>query len=206
MNGDERLVFFDLETAGLDSSSAIIQIAAIATTANLKPLETFEQKVRFDVGKASAKALEVNSFEPTVWKRLACQPEEAAKRFSAFLRRHASVDMVSKSGKPYQVARLVAHNANFDGPHIIQWYHDLGMFMPAARSVYCTLQRAYWLFHERRDLTPPANYKLETLCEYFGVRLGADEAHDALADVAATVELYRALSTQEANTIQQEAA
>ncbi|MEZ6117120.1 MAG: 3'-5' exonuclease [Pirellulaceae bacterium] len=142
---------------------------------------------------ASSQALAINSFEPTVWKRLAIKPEDAAKDFANFLRRHATVDMVSRAGKPYQLARLVAHNAAFDGPFLIQWFADLQLFLPAARSVYCTLQRAYWMFQEDQMLTPPSNYKLGTLCEYFGVRLADDEAHDAIADVRATVQLYRAM-------------
>ncbi len=59
--------------------------------------------------------------------------------------------------------------------------------------VLCTKQRALWLFDEDKSLTPPANYKLGTLCEYFGVRLRQADAHDAFHDVRATVELYRAM-------------
>ena len=198
MLAGERLVFFDLETAGLDTSSAIIQIAAVVVDSQLRELETFETKIRFDVSQASPEALKVNSFEPTVWKRLARQPQEAERLFSDFLRRHATVDMTSRQNRPYQVARLVAHNAAFDGPFIIRWYAEQKKFLPAARSVYCTLQRAYWLFQEDQRLTPPANYKLGTLCEYFGVPLAENEAHNAIADVQATVRLYRAMSEQAA--------
>jgi len=193
VNAGERVVFFDLETAGLGRSSAIIQIAAVAVDSRLNELERFETKIRFDIGSASAEALAVNSFEPTVWKRLARQPKDAAHEFARFLRRHATVDMVSAQGKPYQVARLAAHNAAFDGPLLIRFYSQLGIFLPGARSVYCTLQRAYWLFQEDQRLTPPANYKLPTLCEYFGIRLEDSEAHDAIADVQATVKLYQAM-------------
>ena len=60
--------------------------------------------------------------------------------------------------------------------------------------VLCTKQRALWLFDEDKSLTPPADFKLGTLCEYFGVRLREDsDAHDAFYDVRATVELYRAM-------------
>ena len=202
----ERLVFFDLETAGLKTNSAIIQIAAVAVDSRLCEIETFESKIRFDVAKASREALDVNSFEPTVWKRLAEQPHKAAKRFSDFLRRHATVDMISqRTGKPYQVAQLVAHNAAFDGPMIQAWYKRRRMFLPASRRVFCTMQRAFWLFHEHQAMTPPENYKQGTLCEYFGVRLPENEAHDAVADVRATVELYRLLMTGY-NSRQREAA
>ena len=94
----ERLVFFDLETAGLKANSAIIQIAAIAVDARLQQLETFECKVRFDVCGASKRALDVNSFEPTVWKRLATRPEDAAKSFAGFLRLPAFSSGSGRSG------------------------------------------------------------------------------------------------------------
>ena len=44
---DERMVFVDLETAGLDPWRPIIQIAAIAVDSNLKELERFEAKLKF---------------------------------------------------------------------------------------------------------------------------------------------------------------
>ena len=44
-----------------------------------------------------------------------------------------------------------------------------------------------WLFAEDQTLTPPENFKLSTLCEYFGVGLSEEEAHDALADAALAI-------------------
>ena len=192
---DEKLCFCDLETAGLAIDSQIIQIAAIAVdAANLTEFESFEVKLRFDLEVADPTALQINTFEPTVWKRLGVRPLKAADAFARFLRRHATVDMHSqRTGKPYRVAQLVAHNAAFDGPKLQRFYHQHGMFLPGSRRVYCTLQRAYWVFEEDRSLTPPADFKLATLCQYFGVRLPEGQSHNALHDVRATLELYRAL-------------
>ena len=204
---DERLVFFDLETAGLDPEQhPIIQIAAIAVDSELSELESFEIKVRFDEAEADPESLSANHYSKKVWEREAVPPLVAARRFSKFLRRHATFDMVSKKGEPFQIAQLVAHNGErFDGPFIHAWYRKLKLthpklFCPARYMVLCTKQRALWLFDEDKGLTPPASYKLGTLCEYFGVRLKPEEAHDALNDVRATVELYRAMaSTRETN-------
>jgi DNA polymerase III epsilon subunit-like protein len=55
------------------------------------------------------------------------------------------------------------------------------------------LQLALWWFNEHKEETPPANFRLGTLCEYFGIPLRAEDAHDALADVRATVLLYKAM-------------
>jgi len=127
---------------------------------------------------------------------MAMKPEDAAKEFSKFLRRHATVDMLSKAQKPYQVAQLVAHNAAFDGPRLSRFFRNQNAFLPASRRVYCTLQRAFWHFHENPHCTPPADYKLGTLCEYFGVSHRKEEAHDALADVRATLGLYAAIVSE----------
>jgi DNA polymerase III epsilon subunit-like protein len=191
---DEKLVCVDVETGGLKEDSQIIQIAAIAVDASLNELEAFEVKVRFDFERADSAALALNSFEPTVWRRLAQRPEDAAADFARFLRRHATVDLLSqRTGRPYRVAQLVSHNAAFDGPKLQQFYAGLDLFLPAARRVYCTLQRAYWLFAEDTRLTPPANYRLATLCEYFGIKLTEEASHDALYDARATFALYRAM-------------
>lgn len=202
---DERLVFFDLETGGLFDVVAgdvkiikpLIQIAAIAVDRYYRECETFEVKIRFDERDADKVALDANHYEAKTWARDALPADVAVKRFTAFLRRHATVDRVSKTGRPYRIAQLVAHNAErFDGPLIHAWFKLLGKFCPAAYSVFCTKQRAFWLCHEHKHLTPPENYKLITLCRHFDVPLSEADAHDALNDVRATVGLYRAMLSQ----------
>jgi DNA polymerase III epsilon subunit-like protein len=194
MHIEEELIFFDLETAGLEPEQhPIIQIAAIAVDSSLCELETFELKIRFDEANANPQSLSVNRYSKQVWQSEAVEAAIAAQRFSAFLRRHATVDMVSKTGKPYQVAQLVAHNGErFDGPFLHAWYRKLSLFCPARYMVLCTKQRALWLFDEDKSLTPPTDFKLQTLCQYFHIRLSSDDAHDAFNDVRATAELYRA--------------
>jgi DNA polymerase III epsilon subunit-like protein len=93
----------------------------------------------------------------------------------------------------FHVAQLASHNSQFDGPFLKAWFEQLDIFLPASYRVYCTLQRAYWLFHENPHLPLPDDYRLGTLCEYFGVPLNPHEAHDALADVRAAVGLYLAM-------------
>lgn len=87
------------------------------------------------------------------------------------------------------------HNAaEFDWPFLRAWYKHQDIFCPIANEVLCTLQRARWWFAhaEHPEVAPPGNFRLGTLCGYFGVPLEA-AAHDALADVRATVDLYRML-------------
>jgi DNA polymerase III epsilon subunit-like protein len=192
---EERLVFVDIEAAGLQTWRPIIQIAAIAVNNSFRELEVFEEKIRFDERQAVKRTLRKRHYNQKLWRAEARRDRDVAVDFGAFLGRHATVDVLNASGKPFIVAQLVAHNAEFDGPFLRAWFERLGLFFPGAYRVFCTMHRAMWLFHEDRSLTPPTDFKLGTLCKYFGVALRAEDAHDALADVRATVELYRAIRT-----------
>ena len=194
----EEVVFLDLESAGLEFTRPIIQIAAVAVDSTLYELESIELKIRFDESAADPVSLSKNKYDPDVWQREAIDSHEAATTFAQFLRRHATFDMFSRDGKPYCIAQLAGHNAErFDGPFLHAWYRRQQVFCPARYMTLCTKQKALWLFEEDRTLTPPRDFKLGTLCQYFNVRLRDADAHDALNDVRATVQLYRAMRAHE---------
>ena len=196
-----RLIFFDLETAGLNPKRhPIVQVAAIAVDVDLCPVETFEAKIYFDERRANRNSLRKNHYKRGIWAKIALDPEAAAKKFAEFLRRNASVAMLGSDGEPYHLAQLVAHNAQFDAAFLQAWYERLYMYLPARYQVFCTLQRALWWFQEHPDVTPPTDFKLATLCNHFGVPFHAASAHDALGDATATVALYRAMSKRSART------
>ncbi len=192
---DERLVFVDLETAGLEPWRPIMQVAAVAVTSSLRELETFEAKILFQEKFAAPGRLRKRNYSRELWQTDGRRAKDVATDFGAFLTRHATVDVFSGSGKRFLVAQLVAHHAEFDAAFLRGWFERSGLFFPGAFRVFCTLQRAAWLFHEDKTLTPPTDFKLGTLCQYFGVPLAVEEAHDALADVRATAELYRAITS-----------
>ena len=189
------VVFIDIETGGLETCRPIIQIAAIAVDADLNETGQFEAKIRFDETKACAHALRRVHYRRAEWQRAAVTERNAAFSFARFLRRHASVKVLGRDLSPFNVAQLAAHNAEFDWPFLRAWYDRVGLFLPASYRVLCTLQRAYWHFHEHRELSPPDNYRLLTLCDYFRVPLRPDEAHEALADARAAAGLYRAMES-----------
>ncbi len=190
----QKLIFFDLETAGPDASRhPILQVAAVAVDEQLEPLEAFETKLCFDAKRANKQSLRKNHYRPGIWAKEAVGTREAAYRLSEFLRRHATVPSVSRDGEDYLVAQLVAHNAAFDGPFLFSWFERERIFLPARKLILCTLQRSLWSVSEEPGLSPPSDHKLATLCEHFGVPFHAASAHEALGDVIATVGLYRAL-------------
>ncbi|MCI0536549.1 MAG: 3'-5' exonuclease [Verrucomicrobiales bacterium] len=171
-----------------------MQIAAIAVDGAYRELEVFEEKVRFDERQAVQWTLRKRHYSRVRWNREARRDRDVAVDFGAFLTRHATVAVETSHGRPFAVAQLVAHNAEFDGPFLRMWFERMGLYFPGAYRVFCTMQRAMWLFHENPSLRPPDDFKLGTLCRYFGVPWNVDMAHDALADVRATVGLYRAIS------------
>lgn len=193
-NPDTHLVLFDLETGGLEPTRPIIQIAAIAVDRQLQERDVFEVKIRFDESKACPDALRRVHYRRAEWKRSAVSPKKAAWAFSQFLRKHASVEVLRRNMTSFHVAQLASHHSNFDGPFLTAWYERLGIFLPASYRVFCTLQRAYWYFQEQPDLVPPDDFRLATLCEYFGVPLHPNEAHEALADTRAALGVYRAMT------------
>lgn len=194
------IVFFDLETGGTDPRRhPIVQLAAIAVDPedDMRELETLEVKLRFDPAAADPEALRVNGHDPGVWAREAVEPSEAMKAFSDLLRRHATVQMVSRrTGRPYSVARLAGHNAAaFDKPFIDEWYRAAGEFLPAHPRVLDTHHLALWAHALHPEGAAPQSTALGEMIRLHNLaREGA--AHEALSDVRATVALARALTNQ----------
>lgn len=190
-DSDSRaIVFFDLETGGLAESAAIIQIGAVAAV-GFEEVDAFEVKIDFDESVAEPQALALNSYNADVWKAEAVPLKDGLESFSSFLRKYDSLPRVSKAGRPYRVARLAGHNAaSFDAPRLVRAYSLAGLFMPAdCFRPLDTLQLALW--HFSGCGVEPANYKLETLAEWFGHTIG--NAHDALDDARASLAIARAI-------------
>lgn len=190
----QRAVFFDIETGGLEPTKhPIIQLAAVAVDMehDLAERGEVEIKVRFDPATCDSGALEVNGYDAEVWSRSAVEERVAIDQFASFLRKHATLDRMSKSGKPYRLARLVGHNAAaFDGPFVKEWFRRHGVFFPADFRVLDSMQLGAW---KKLGLGLPVDgLGLSDLARWLGVeRVG--EAHDALSDVRLTVAVTKKL-------------
>jgi DNA polymerase III epsilon subunit-like protein len=123
----ERLVFVDIETAGLQVWRPIIQIAAIAVDSQLRELEAFEEKIQFDESQAVKCTLRKRHYNRRRWQTESRRDKDVAVDFGAFLTRHATVEALSAKGKPFAVAQLVAHNAAFDAPFLRAWFERMGL-------------------------------------------------------------------------------
>ncbi|MEN6536476.1 MAG: 3'-5' exonuclease [Bryobacteraceae bacterium] len=207
MTTPNTLVFFDLETGGLNwwphevnghqvPMSAITQIAALAidreTGAEIG--EPLEIKIKFREDLADPKALEINHYDHEVWTRDALAPKEAIAALTFWLEPHKVHQRVSgRTGRAYRVAELAGHNCeSFDIHFLGSFFKLMGQFMPCDFRTLNTLQLAKF-YHELLGVSFD-DYKLDTLAKALGVALEGD-AHDALVDVRTTVAIWRTMMT-----------
>jgi len=194
---DRKLIFFDLETTGVDTvNDEIIQIAAVAVDGDLTPVEEWEVKIRpSTAGRKKleeAKAAGFDSvYDPQVWAQNSMECRHAINAFASWLSHYPFNRNISKKGHSYWTAQLVGHNgAKFDGPFLFQVAKDLGVFIPASYLVLDTVQLSLWASLLRPTYKPPA-HNLGALCEHLDVELL--RAHDALEDVYATIGVAKQL-------------
>ena len=183
-------IFFDVETGGVEDHHPIVQIAAIAVTPDWSEVETFERKIQFDPRKCDPEALALNSYSSAAWANALPEPR-VLQEFGDFLGRHRCVDLVSRAGKPYSVARVAGHNiVGFDLERISAAFKHYRLFFPVDfRTVLDTRYGAVW--HFERLGSRPKDFKLTGLCQHFGIP--TDGAHDALVDVRLSIALARKL-------------
>jgi len=189
-----RVVFFDLETGGLDGTIyPIIQIGAVVIDENLNEIESYERKILFQEKNADPVALQKNHYDRNVWKAEGHDPRDVVREFTALLSKYKDIKNVSAKGRVYTSTQLAGHNAAvFDRKFLGDWYKRLGAYCPGDWRVLDTLQLALW-WYRVTGRPRPENFKLETLCEDLGIPMeGA--AHDALVDVRATVALAKRLT------------
>lgn len=189
MKMNRKIVFLDTETGGLDSTKdQIIQVACIATDFDsLESIEEFEVKIQLIEGRYSQEALFVNSYNPEVWAKEAKTSAAARQLFNSFLRKHATLEMLSKRGSKYHVAEIAGQNVGFDVDFLRAWFKETDDFFPAAfgdGGRFDTMHLARALNFARGYNFE--NYKLETLARTLGVSTEA-QTHDALDDVRLTI-------------------
>lgn len=180
-------IIFDLETGGLELNHPIIQIAAVAVSEFGKTTDEFQRKISFVEKTADPKALEINHYDPAVWAKEAMPLESVLREFARFLEPHKYLQCVSKAGKPYNVARLAAYNAQFDAPRLQKAFRDACVFLPADPRVLCILQLAMW--EEWPGIERLLSFKLSDVADRLGIP--TDGAHDALDDCKTAAEVMK---------------
>lgn len=161
---EERLVVFDVESTGTDTTQdEIIQIAAIRLDAKGQVKDKFNTYVK--AVRSVGMSYYVHHISDEMLAAEGMSPQEALTKFLAFAK-----DAV-----------IVGHNVTYDLSILHSELQRLGISEKADFPYYDTLD-IYRRFYP--NLT---NHKLDTLSHYFPI--GHKPTHDAFADILATAGL-----------------
>ena len=165
LNLDRDLVFFDIESTGLSVvRDKIVQIALIKMFKNGDPPAEFMTLVNPGI-PISEEAMAVHGITP---KDLANKPtfQQVAQKIWDFIGN----------------ADLAGYNSNrFDVPMLMEEFARVGMDFEVSKRRLIDVQR---IFYKMEPRTLKAAYRL-----YCGKEM--TDAHDALADVQATLEVFK---------------
>ncbi len=176
---------FDLETTGLNPDyHEIAQIGIILLTSDLEEVSSGEIRLMPEHwDRAEKKALEVNKINPKTWKSTYPSNKIALEKIISSIYRHI---------EPGQKIGLLGHNIiGFDIPFLkkIMNQHDIEWIF-GHHHIDTMVWASFWA---RVSNTKLHAYSLSQMTAALGVKL--TNAHDAVADVKATVELARAMIT-----------
>ena len=175
-----NLLFIDVETTGLGDNSAIIEIAAIAMIDG-EVKHHFQSYVRpHDGASLDPKAFEINKIDiKKIWEF------PGAKDVIA--------DFIKYIDSFECIFSLAGHNINFDIKKLFRFFCRNGeygsYFNRFSNRDICTFKISKELFKGKRN--KPDGFSLEKLCEFYKIQL--NNAHSALPDIQATIELYNVL-------------
>lgn len=181
-----KIIWIDTETTGLDPEShAIIQLAAIVETGEGKVLGDFETCIRPVKGDMiSRSAVEKHGITS---KMLATDPkyihpkaalEKFIRFMEQFVNRYERTDKFIIAGKnvKFDIGFMRRWFEKCDDNYYGSWFHYPCIDIDTEVARVMTLN----------DMVLE-NYKLETICEAFGIPL--ENAHDAMSDIKATRDL-----------------
>jgi len=173
-----NLLFFDLETTGLDKDkNTIIEIAIVKTDYYGNVMGKYHTKIKpsvADLASASKRALEINGYSEEAWKN-ALSPEQAAKEI---------VEQFN-DGKWVLAGQNIG---GFDIPFLQAFLNRNGFEYRIGRRYIDTMGLAI------EHLMPCGlkSVSLVNIRKALGVETGT--AHSAMADTLACVQVYRKLS------------
>ena len=172
-DAESRVIVLDTETTGFSQNvNGVIEVAFVALNKNLDIVDEFEAKMpihhKFQV---MSRSLEVNGYDPYVWRDEAIPHEEAYR-------------LMREKIKPFD--RLTGWNIGFDMRHLVGTADQLGIewenpirWMDLQPQVKRVIQKEM----------PTTSMKLGVVASYLNIN--HEHVHSALGDVKATADIYR---------------
>jgi DNA polymerase III epsilon subunit-like protein len=175
-----NLLFIDVESSGLGSNAALLEIALIPyIDGEIKP--HFQSYIKPHEGATlDPKAFEVNRINVNdIWSFP--DANEVIKRILEFIDSHQCVFALSAHNLPFD-RKMLNTFFNRHG-HYTSFYNR---FKPGGVD---TLAMAKKVFKGKRK--KPDGFSLEKLCKFYEIELV--NSHSALPDIQATIEVYEKL-------------
>ena len=183
------ILFMDTETTGLkEGKAALTQLAALFVHKR-GIVDRIDLLIKPEVGLViDSQALKIQGRTHAEILGHELSEHDACLMFTTFVNKN--VNKYSEDGQ----VRAGGHNIGaFDLPHIAAAFERQGLRLPYEfdnKDVHVdTLKISQSNFDKKAGIV--ANHKLGTMCEYFSISL--DGAHNAMADILATFELWLAL-------------
>ncbi len=177
---EKKLAFIDLETTGFNPlTHEVIEIGCLFAKLNDKgiyeELDSFEIKVKPDhIETAEAEALRINRYDEATW-----------------MFGHTQKEAFTMLAQKCEGCVLVAQNTPFDYGFLNNGFMRHGLKDPFFFAKLDTISLAYLRFRKDPEMT---SFSLKALCEKYGIK--NEKAHNALADIRATFEVFKKLMGQ----------
>jgi DNA polymerase III epsilon subunit-like protein len=186
----KKVLYMDVETTGVEPGKhGIIQLAALMEIGG-DVVDTFNMKFQPHEGaEINPDALKVTNTDPEELKTRTTS-SDAYRSFLRWIDKH--IGKYDKADKAYPAG----YNVNFDLSFLDAWFrHHGNKFGTGSYHNWKMLDplSLFRLWDFQGQLSLP-NYKLQTVCEHFGVQI---DAHDALSDIKATRELLQMILGKE---------
>jgi DNA polymerase III epsilon subunit-like protein len=173
-------LFIDVETTGLGSSAAVIELACIPYVDGVE-LPHFHSMIRPHVGaKLDPKAFEITKIDINeIWE----YPEA----------KDVLNELISWIDSHETIFHLAGHNVSFDRNCLFRLFcrnGEYGSFITRFNNNdICTLSKCRALFKGKRN--KPVDFKLESICRYFEIETGV--SHRAFQDISNTIKVFHEL-------------
>lgn len=180
-----KYCFIDTETSGTDKQkSALLQMAG-KLVIDGKIVETFDIKsAPFTNDVIQEEALVVNGLTEMIIRSYP-PPAEAYRQFSKMLGGHC--DKFKRSDK----FQFVGFNGDFDADMVRSWFEKNNDTYFGSWFWWPVLDvgklAAIRLMEKRHHM---ANFKLLTVCDFMGLEVDPNKAHDAMYDIELTMRLF----------------